>query len=315
MFENSRWFFVAVIAAIVGIGYAASYLSSVDSANAMFEEAKTKLASVGEIAVQRQKAVTDLQNSAAKVREAQEKGAVLLKAKEVLDARVRKIEGDFRDMTATIKVAVERARNEAAGKEVGDLTLASGKTLRGVKVRKLDETGASLSHSDGIGIVSLDQLPMEMLEKYDYISSPLLPALTDAEKAFADSGNPAAKTDKKKTVATTAAMTAPPTSASTTQAETSTIDEAKIKALRLKIASVESSIATAQSSASAYQQQAADQYTNGDIAKSRGTPATRYWAAAQQAAQQAQVYKAQVESLKAEKKKLEIELEFASARK
>lgn len=311
MFENSRWFFIAVVAAIIGIGYAASYLSSVDSANAMYEEAKTKLASLHEIATQRQKAVLELQNSATQIREQQEKGAVLLKAKEVLDARVRKIEGEFRDMTATIKVAVERARNEAPGKEVGDLTLANGKTLRSVKFRKLDESGASLSHADGIGSVPLDQLPAEMLEKYDYIPSPLLVALTDGEKAFAESGNPASKDDKKKPAVTTVARTAP----SSTPTEEPKVDEAKLKALRLKIASVESSIATAQSTAASYQQQASDQYTNGDIAKARGTPATRYWAAAQQAAQQAQVYKAQVESLKAEKRKLEIELEFASARK
>ncbi|MBE2286104.1 MAG: hypothetical protein IAE77_21795 [Prosthecobacter sp.] len=311
MFENSRWFFIAVVAAIIGIGYAASYLSSVDSANAMYEEAKTKLASLEEIATQRQKAVLELQNSATQIREQQEKGAVLLKAKEVLDARVRKIEGEFRDMTATIKVAVERARNEAPGKEVGDLTLANGKTLRSVKFRKLDESGASLSHADGIGSVPLDQLPAEMLEKYDYISSPLLAALTDGEKAFAESGNPASKDDKKKPAVTTVARTAP----SSPPTEEPKVDEAKLKALRLKIASVESSIATAQSTAASYQQQASDQYTNGDIAKARGTPATRYWAAAQQAAQQAQVYKAQVESLKAEKRKLEIELEFASARK
>lgn len=313
MFENSRWFFIAVAAAIVGIGYAASYLSSVDSANAMYEEAKTKLASLEEIATQRQKAVLELQNSATQIREQQEKGAVLLKAKEVLDARVRKIEGDFRDMTATIKVAVERARNEAPGKEVGDLTLANGKTLRSVKFRKLDESGASLSHADGIGSVPLDQLPAEMLEKYDYISTPLLAALTDGEKAFAESGNPASKDDKKKPAVTTVARSTP--SITSPPAEEPKVDEAKLKALRLKIASVESSIATAQSTAASYQQQASDQYTNGDIAKARGTPATRYWAAAQQAAQQAQVYKAQVESLKAEKRKLEIELEFASARK
>jgi hypothetical protein len=62
----------------------------------------------------------------------------------------------------------------------------------------------------------------------------------------------------------------------------------------------------------AFQQQANDQYKNGDIAKSRGTPASRYWAAAQQAAQQAQAYRTQVETLKAERRKLEIELEFAS---
>lgn len=310
MFESSRWLFIVVATAIVGIGYAASYLSSVDSANAMYEEAKTKLASLEEIATQRQKAVLELQNSATQIREQQEKGGVLLKAKEVLDARVRKIEGDFRDMTATIKVAVERARNEAPGKEIGDLTLTSGKTLRAVKIRKLDESGASLAHADGIGSVTLDQLPADLLEKYDYISSPLLSALTEAEKAFAESGSPGAKTNKKKTTTSPS----PPSNAAA-KAKEPQIDEAKVKELRLKLASVESSIANAESTVASFQKQANDQYMNGDIAKSRGTPASRYWTAAQQAAQQAQAYRTQVETLKAEKRKLEIELEFASTPK
>jgi hypothetical protein len=308
MFENSRLFFVVLLAGIAGVAYAAFYFSSVDAANASLQEARSKLASLHEIAVQRQRSVAELQHSVSQNREQQEKYTVLVKAKEVLDARVRKIEGEFKNMTSTIKVAVERARNDAPGKEIGDLTLANGKTLHAVKIRKLDSSSMSLTHADGIGSIPLDQLPTSMLEKYDFGQAPLLTALIDAEQAFADSGKPETAGNKKKVVQSTAAVT--PTAVALQS--TPKVDDAKVKDLKLKIAALESNITTTESTVAAFQQQANDQYVNGDIAKSRGTPATRYWTAAQQAAQQAQAYKARIDSLKAEKRKLEIELEYAN---
>lgn len=309
MFENSRWFFILLIAGIVGVGYTAHYFSSVDDANATLQEARSKLASLHEMGAQRQRASSEMQRSVSLNHEQREKNAVLLKAKEVLDARVRKIESELKTMTVFMKVAVERARNDAPGKEVGDLTLANGKTLRAVKIRKFDGSSISLVHADGIGSIPFDQLPASMLEKYDFGPAPLLASLTAAEQTFADSADPkAAEARKKKELAI--ASIAKPSQQPVKAAPT--IDDAKVRDIKLKIASLETRIKAAQSSASAYQQQSSENYTNGDIAKGRGTPAAKYWTAAQQAAQQAQAYKTQAASLEGEKKKLEIELEFAN---
>lgn len=113
-----------------------------------------------------------------------EKNQVLLRAKEILDKRLGKINDDLKRGAESFSVAVEKARSSGAGKELGDLTLASGKQLRGTKIRKVDETGISVMYAEGIGNVGVDLLPGNLQAKYDLGPNALIPKLASALKAF-----------------------------------------------------------------------------------------------------------------------------------
>jgi septal ring factor EnvC (AmiA/AmiB activator) len=56
--------------------------------------------------------------------------------------------------------------------------------LRGAKIRKIDPSGLSLIHADGIGLVSIDLLPAEIKERYDLGPSALLPEMELARATF-----------------------------------------------------------------------------------------------------------------------------------
>jgi hypothetical protein len=311
MFEESKaWFFILIISVLIGLGYSAHYFSSVDLANAALLESKTKLAGVHELLHLRKKIWTDMETANFKVREAMGKNEALLKAKDIVDKRYRTVDSDLKYVVTSMKASVDKARNDAPGSELGDITLANGKVLRGAKVRKVEESGISLIHSDGIGTVTLDLLPTELKEKYDLGSEALVPKLIEAQTNFL--ANPTANdtNTKSKTVATTSA--APIVEE---PAKKPSMDDAKVKTIKFKIVDIETRTETLKSSITAYERQAADNYTNGDLAKSRGQPASKYWTIAEQATQQARALQAQIIALEAEKKKLDIELQGASSGK
>lgn len=310
MFEESKaWVFILLISVLIGIGYSAHYFSSVDVANAALLESKSKLAGVHELLYHRKKLWTDMENANFKVREAVGKNEVLLKAKDIIDKRYRTVDGDLKYVVASMKASVDKIRNDAPGSELGDITLANGKVLRGAKVRKVDESGISLIHSDGIGSVPLELLPAEIKERFDLGPEALLPQLEQAQTEFlaqpvTESKNVASKKPRVMSVAATTSDVA--------SSPSPTVDEAKVKTIKLKIVDIETRIETLKNSIVTYEGQAADNYTNGDRAKSRGQPASKYWTIAEQATQQARALQAQIIALEAEKKKLDIELQSAS---
>lgn len=308
MFEESKaWVFIFIVGVLIAIGYGTHYMTSVDSANAALIESKDKLADLSEILVQRKKSWAGLEKINALIRQDVEKNEVLTKAKEVLDKRYRSVDSDLKYTVESFTTTVEKMRNNAPGTDLGDITLANGKMLRVAKVRKIDETGISMIHADGIGNVTTDLLPAELKEKYDLGTEALLPILQDLKTAFLAKPESGGDTTMTKAKVSASLPTSKPAEPSSSPPTTNT---AKVKEIKLKIAALDSQIQSARTSANSLEQQAADNYTNGDIAKSKGTPSSKYWNAAQQARQRAQIYSDQANALEAEKKKLQVELEF-----
>ncbi|MBN8417970.1 MAG: trypsin-like peptidase domain-containing protein [Verrucomicrobia bacterium] len=147
-------------------------------------------------------------------REDAEKNQVLLRAKEILDKRLGKINDDLKRGAESFSVAVEKARSSGAGKELGDLTLTNGKLLRGTKIRKVDESGISVMYAEGIGNVVVDLLPGSLQAKYDLGPNALIPKLAAALTAF-QAPAPAGM------ISTTNAQTMPETSTASTPAASS----------------------------------------------------------------------------------------------
>lgn len=187
MFEESKfWIFISLLSALIGIGYIANYLTNVDSVNVALQEAKSKLANMHEIVAQRRKTWAEVEDVSVKTRELAEQNVILMNAKEVLDKRYRMTESDLKYLVDSMKTTVENIRNNASGAEVGDLTLSNGKLFRGAKIRRVEESGVSLLHSDGIGTVPIELLPNELKQRFDLGPDALLPQLQRAQAVFLD---------------------------------------------------------------------------------------------------------------------------------
>ncbi len=185
MFEESKaWIFISIISALIGIGYGAFYLTSVDEANLALQESKSKLADTRELLAIKKKNWADVEALVVKNRELADQNSVLVKAKEVLDTRYRKIVSDLNYSVESMKSAVDKIQGTAPGTELGDITLTNGKMLRGAKIRKLDPSGLSLIHADGIGLVTTDLLPTEIKERFDLGPGALLPQMEQAQATF-----------------------------------------------------------------------------------------------------------------------------------
>lgn len=165
--ESKGWLFIVLLGTLVGLGYTAHYLSSVDTANAMLQESKTKLAEMHEVLSLRRTNWDKTESIRLKTLEAMEQNKALLQAKDVLDTRFHTLEDNVKSAVETMKTAVGKMRGSAPGTDLGDITLASGQVLHGTKIRKVEESGFSLIHADGIGTFAPELLPVNLTENYD----------------------------------------------------------------------------------------------------------------------------------------------------
>lgn len=188
MFEGSKaWTFILLFSIIVGLGYTAHHLTSVDMANAMLQETKTKLAEMDEALYLRRKSWEETTEARSQTLVAMEKNQALKQTKDELDTRYRKIEGDVKHAVESMKTALEKMRAAAPGTERRDITLTNGQTLHGAKIRKVEAAGISLIHADGIGTFAPDMLPVDLIEQYDLGPDALLPQLEQLEASLSDS--------------------------------------------------------------------------------------------------------------------------------
>ncbi|MGV3664215.1 MAG: hypothetical protein ACO1TE_28845 [Prosthecobacter sp.] len=178
--ESKIWLLLILFGMLIGIGYAAHYLTSVDNANFAMLEQKQRLDSVKEMVETRRKNWEKLEGLATKNRELAAHHEVLLKAKEVLETRYRKVTSEIKYAAESIKNAVDKARSNGPGTEFGEVTLANGKVLRNAKVRAVEADSVSFIHADGIGSIGLELLPAEIKERYDLGPEALVPQLEQA---------------------------------------------------------------------------------------------------------------------------------------
>lgn len=309
MFEESKaWVFIFIISLLIGLGYTAHYFSSVDSANAALLESKSKLADMNQVLFQRKSDWEAVEKVSSKNREAMEKNTILLKAKDILDKRYRTIEGDLKYTVETMKTSVEKLRNTAPGTELGDITLTNGKVLRGAKVRKVEESGISMIHSDGIGLVSLDLLPADLKEKYDLGPDALVPVLINAQTSFLKKFEPF----NLKTRPINKASSSTPTRLAAESPNAPTVDDEQIKKIKMRMAELDSRIDAAEKTAAQYQDTASKHQELAASAKSRGQPSTRHTLDANAASAQAAQLSQQSALMREERKKLDVELEYAN---
>lgn len=189
MLTSPKFWLLLLIACAVGYGGYNDYTQKLKSAESSLQESSAKLTSLHNLIAQKKALIQQK-------REDMENNQALLKARDILDKRLAKINEELAESAKSFKAAVEKARNDASGKELGDITMTNGKLLRGVKIRKVDETGLSLSYADGIGTASVELMPENLQQKYDLGANALVPKLMTALAAFQSTASSGAVTAK-----------------------------------------------------------------------------------------------------------------------
>ncbi len=310
MFEESKyWILLLLVGILISLGYVTHYLNSVDEANLALQESKSKLSGMQEQLFHLKKEWGDREQAVSKVQIEADKNAKLLTAQEALEMRYRKTEGELKYVLESMKTSVEKARSNATGMELGEITLTNSRVLRGVKIRKVEESGISLIYSDGIGTPPLDLLPENLKEQYDLGPNALVPQI---EKALT------ALLIKPKVESRMEQMTQPVVQSSVIPqldvpaTPATTVDDAAVKKIKLRMVELESQISSYVSSIKQFKETAASHQSLASSAKGRGQPSTRHTENANECLAKADALEKRVASLSEERKKLDVELEFAT---
>lgn len=307
--ELKSWVLLLLLGALIGIGYIIHYFGAVDDANLALQDSKVQLQNVQQMVALRKKDWHEKQQVAAKLQSEVAKTAALVKSQESLETRYHKAESELSYLANSIKSAVEKVRANAPGTELGEITLADNRILRGVKIRKVDESGVSMIHSEGIGTIPVEMLPESLKEQYDLGSAALVPLLQNAHTALVakkDGKDPAEVKPSPAPAAPSAAQVAEQAKLAANIAL-----DAKIKGIKIKIAQLESQIANCVALANQYKNAAKEHQNLASAAKGRGTPSSRHTTNANENLAQVAAIERQIEALRVDQKKLNLDIDYA----
>lgn len=178
------WFIIIFVSLVAGIFTGVQHFQGVDAANAQVVETKSKLSQLKDTLLLRQGEWSKVSLLASKAQQAATKEAPLLAKIEELKTQVRRLEGDFKYMVKSMKDAVEKVRATAVGLEFPEVKLTNGKVLKTAKIKKLEPMSISFIHSDGFTIVTYDELPEDIRERFEMGGNGLAEQLAAAEQTI-----------------------------------------------------------------------------------------------------------------------------------
>jgi hypothetical protein len=304
--ETKTWVLLFLFSVIVTFSYYLHHQSTVDDANLELQQAKSSLMGMQEQLSLKNKSWHEKERVAIKLQSENDRHTTLLGTQDTLDQRYHKADSDFKFALESMKESVNRTRNNAPGTELGEIKLANGKTLRDVKIRKVEDTGISFLHADGVGTIPSDQVPENLKEQYDLGANALVPMIQNAQKALLQKSE-ADNKDNPVIIAPEKPVSPP----SVSPTATNTVDDSKIKNIRMRMAELDSRIATFHSVVEQYLSAAKSHQKLAENAKERGVPSTRHTENANKSLAQAALLENQKAGLLEERGKLGVELDYA----
>ena len=183
--EDGRYWppvLVLILAVVALFGF--RYMEEVDVANAAYEDAKLALAQTRESLDARKAMWATVEAASAKLAKAQEKQNEILRMQDEAEKKERLIGGDLKYTLKSFSAVVEKIRADAVGCEIPEIVLLNGTTLKNAKIRKVDYNTISLFHASGISSVPYDQLPKDLVEKFDLGPGSLIAQLEQLEDSI-----------------------------------------------------------------------------------------------------------------------------------
>lgn len=308
MFEEKKaWAALFLVGLIIAFSYYINYEDKVSVATSALHESKSQLTSLKELLPQKKKAWSEKERVVNKIKVETDKTTALLAEQDTLGQRYQKAESDLKYALDSMKEAVERTRNNAPGTELGEIKLANGKTLINVKIRKVEETGISFIHADGVGTIPTDQAPENLKEQYDLGPNALVSMIQHAQTALLEESG----TDGTNNLSIPPLEIPASSPSASPMVKKITVDDSKVKSIKMRMAELDSRIANCASLAAQYRNAATSHQSLAEAAKYRGVPSTRHTENANKNLAQAALLENQKAGLVEERGKLAVELDYA----
>lgn len=308
------WPPIVILALLVGGIFLYRHLDIVDRANADYLEARDSLATMEEAAAHRQKQWEDITKA---VEQARAKLAVAKalheKATEIDNKAVslkHKLESDLNYLVTTFPGLIEKVRSDALGVSLPSVTLADGKMLSNAQIKKIDDNGIAFIHDSGFGTVPMTSLPVDLIEKFDIgpnsITKRAQELKLEAARAPAPSNTSDSITPPNDTrTAKNEIMTS--TTQSVSSRSVNVKADEKLKALRIKIATMQAQIRAAAANKVNWETVATRAAEMAAEAKLRGTPTSKFRAEEANARTQINLCVQQAAQFESELARLQIE--------
>ncbi|WP_395734602.1 hypothetical protein, partial [Prosthecobacter sp.] len=165
----------------------------------------------------------------------------------------------------------------------------------------------SFIHADGVGTIPSDQVPENLKEQYDLGPNALVPLIEQAQTALLQ--EPGTDGIDNPSIPPLEIPASAPSASP--MAKTITVDDSKIKSIKLRMAELDSRIANCATLAAQYVSAAKSHQSLAETAKFRGVPSTRHTENANKNLAQAALLQNQKASLIEERGKLAVELDYA----
>lgn len=190
MFElRFRTVFI-ILLLISGIMGATDYSSETDRLEMELAEAQTRVARTHEAASLRQQEWKDIQNARIQLAELMKRGEELLKQRDLLETKERKLTVEINYLAESLATTVEKTRSKAIGSVISELQLADRPTLHNAKIFKITQDSISFIHEDGAANLraTTEELPPELVQKYDLGSDTLVKRLQNLKEDLLAAG-------------------------------------------------------------------------------------------------------------------------------
>jgi septal ring factor EnvC (AmiA/AmiB activator) len=174
MDENKAWAPIIVLLVIMSGAFVLFYFDKVDKAAAeldvsmlQLQQAKAALESQQRLQSTRAAQAEKSKSLLLQIQSAEARLAEAEKKQDAAESKRRLIEGDLRYLSEAVRKQAATTLERIAETEFPEIRLSSGRVLKNVRLRKLDDTKCSFVHTDGIGTAMLSELPADLLERID----------------------------------------------------------------------------------------------------------------------------------------------------
>lgn len=310
--EPKAWLPLVLLAILIGGIFGYRHLELVDKANSDLLQSRASAQAMEENLRARKNQWESISATVTSVRakfaEAQAREAKAKALTEEANTKQRKAESDIKYLADSLPGQVEKVRTLDLNSVLAAVTLNDGKRLTNAQIKKIEDKGITFIHSDGSGIILGENLPADLVDKYDLSPTGLVKTAQELKLAVDAATAPPATAKKSPTRDYPVAAKAPNPVRDPSVASKMSADQQNLKSVQLRIAEMEAKINAVARIADQWAANANDAEGRVSASRSRGAaPSGTAINEAKNARAQYSAAHAQFTAMEAEYRKLKVE--------
>ncbi|MBK8091242.1 MAG: hypothetical protein IPK32_04425 [Verrucomicrobiaceae bacterium] len=310
--EPKAWLPLVLLAFLVGGIFGYRHLELVDKANSDLLQSRASAQAMEEnlrIRKNQWEGISASMTAAdTKLAEAQTRESKVKALTEEANTKQRKAESDIKYLADSLPGQVEKVRTLDLNSVLAAVTLNDGKRLTNAQIKKIEDNGITFIHSDGSGIILVDNLPADLVEKYDLSVTGLVKTAQGLKLAVDEATAPPSTNKKSPSRASPTVSKSPEPARDPSVASKMSADQQNLKSVQLRLADMEAKINAVARIADQWATNA--NAAEGRVANSRSrgaAPSGSAMTEAKNARAQYSAAHAQFTALEAEYRKLKVE--------